>query len=116
MAGGDFLWFMTQVDKCDFLFVVFLMVMPCETHLLSSKKLLTQSAGLMDDLRYCYSPQRKAASFTGNYYRKAEGKKGACNVQHTVTDTMICLQFQAGSAENSNEGENGSSIFKELII
>ena len=29
---------------------------------------------------------------------------------------MICLQFQAGIAENGREGKNVSSIFKELII
>lgn len=50
-------------------------------------------------------PTEASSKFYRKLLEEGSEKERECDVQHTVTDTMICLQFQAGSAENSSEGK-----------
>lgn len=51
-------------------------------------------------------PTEESSKFYRKLLEEGTEKGREYNVQYPVTDTMICLQFQANTAENSSEGKN----------
>jgi hypothetical protein len=57
-------------------------------------------------------PTERSSKFYGKLLAEGREKEKEGHAQLTMTDTMICLQFQAGSAENRSKGKKAHQYLK----